>query len=638
MSHRTEPLLRAPYIPCAEPKRDDDKPAMPLASNPEAYLKRAKEHAALFSPFARVVDLGNEQRGMGTIVSDADKNGAVGVRWDGSDAIELWNPLHLREVGKGLRAPWIPGDRVVDTSAAQKGIGTVCPIAASRGRVCVDFDGEAGSGYREWDISLLRRAALGDSKMSGGTPATQEEPAPVRDPRSRPVWALVIKDVEERAEIYGQQSGQGWRALADDMRARDAEGTKKYGTPLMTHNGRRPIVDCYQEVLDACVYMKQAIEEALARNNVQGRTTAAALQATYITLLETAKFLRGAVGYVDSPAALYVDSSDGRLRPGASAPSARLDVTNTSPTVDAWIESQETKHEAWRASRARDGLGDLHTRPADVDDEMTGQPVPRPHIGIPRAEKVAADALALAQHALDETAEQGAMLQELRTIVTETMGKNADALVEMTKKYLVAEERVTVAEQAADRLADLGKALQTKELEAQELSADLAKTNALMQHYAQEALDLRQSLKVAVTRENEALDKLQAANDRATAETAHANAWAKKFDEVVQAKSLVVTQLQESEARLDLLRVTKTSVVAECETLGRANVSLNDRLAKLEALLQRTVDGEGNDRYDTLEERVRTAIDESVTGSGSRATAKTHVSAVFADVRKELGL
>ncbi len=609
----------------------DRRPALPLASNPEAYLKRAKEHAASFTTNARVVDIGGDRSGGGILVHGADKNGAVGVRWDGSNDVELWNPLHLREV------LWVPGDRVIDRSAARKGLGTVRDTPAGLGRVYVMFDSD--NHVVPWDESFLRPADPQlyppPREMSGGTPATQEEPPPGRRAGlSKPVWALVIKDVEERADLYGQQSGQGWRSLAEDMRARDAEGTKKYGTPLHTHNGRRPIVDCYQEVLDACVYMKQAIVE------VEDDTKKAALRATYVTLLDTAKFLRGAVGYVDSPAAQVA-----------------------SPTVDAWIESQEAKHEAWRARQEigskvdllhQDALGDLHTRPreteterslrangfgdlvdesqeaerADVDDEMTGQPVPHPAV------VVAQDALALAQRALDETAEQSAMLQELRTIVTETMGKNADALVEMTKKYLVAEEKATAAEQATDRLADLGKALQTKELEAQELSAGLATANALMQHHAQEALDLRQSLKVAVTRENEALDKLQAANDLGQHYAHRVEVWAKKFDEVVQAKTLVVTEMNELARRLNEVLLTKTSVVAECETLGRANVSLNDRVAQLEALLQR----ENDEQPDTLEERVRMALDEAVGRSDGRSAAKSAISAVFAAVRAEVGL
>lgn len=45
------------------------------------------------------------------------------------------------------------------------------------------------------------------------------------------------------------------------MRASDADGRSKYGTPLQANNGRDPLVDAYQESLDLCVYLRQAIAE-----------------------------------------------------------------------------------------------------------------------------------------------------------------------------------------------------------------------------------------------------------------------------------------------------------------------------------------------------------------------------------------
>ena len=70
------------------------------------------------------------------------------------------------------------------------------------------------------------------------TIADTHEPAPI--PNDRPaIWSLVIAD----------------------MQARDAEGRRKYGTPLQSHNGRDALVDAYQEGLDLVVYLRQAIEE-----------------------------------------------------------------------------------------------------------------------------------------------------------------------------------------------------------------------------------------------------------------------------------------------------------------------------------------------------------------------------------------
>jgi hypothetical protein len=52
-----------------------------------------------------------------------------------------------------------------------------------------------------------------------------------------------------------------WESVIDDMRARDAEGRHKYGVPLRPFNGRDVLVDAYQEALDLCVYLRQAIYE-----------------------------------------------------------------------------------------------------------------------------------------------------------------------------------------------------------------------------------------------------------------------------------------------------------------------------------------------------------------------------------------
>jgi hypothetical protein len=68
-------------------------------------------------------------------------------------------------------------------------------------------------------------------------PATIEQPAPTG--KGIDVWPLVIADMHER----------------------NAVGTEKYGTPLRTGNGRDPLIDAYQEALDLCVYLRQAIEE-----------------------------------------------------------------------------------------------------------------------------------------------------------------------------------------------------------------------------------------------------------------------------------------------------------------------------------------------------------------------------------------
>ncbi len=70
-----------------------------------------------------------------------------------------------------------------------------------------------------------------------------KEPAP--QPGQQDVTSEVIKDLQERS----------------------ATGEKKYGTRLQTFNGRKALVDLYQELLDACQYIKQ---ELLEREHGEG--------------------------------------------------------------------------------------------------------------------------------------------------------------------------------------------------------------------------------------------------------------------------------------------------------------------------------------------------------------------------------
>ena len=47
----------------------------------------------------------------------------------------------------------------------------------------------------------------------------------------------------------------------EDLHKRVAKGSKEYGEPLTTHNGRDALWDAYEEALDLCLYLRQAIEE-----------------------------------------------------------------------------------------------------------------------------------------------------------------------------------------------------------------------------------------------------------------------------------------------------------------------------------------------------------------------------------------
>lgn len=52
-----------------------------------------------------------------------------------------------------------------------------------------------------------------------------------------------------------------WDLVITDMHERDVVGYERYGTRLQPDNGRDALVDAYQELLDAAVYIRQAIYE-----------------------------------------------------------------------------------------------------------------------------------------------------------------------------------------------------------------------------------------------------------------------------------------------------------------------------------------------------------------------------------------
>lgn len=66
------------------------------------------------------------------------------------------------------------------------------------------------------------------------------------------IWDLVIADLENKGAS---------RALVQVARDRDAMGTKKYGTQLHAWDGRNSLIDGLQELLDAAVYLRKALQE-----------------------------------------------------------------------------------------------------------------------------------------------------------------------------------------------------------------------------------------------------------------------------------------------------------------------------------------------------------------------------------------
>lgn len=52
------------------------------------------------------------------------------------------------------------------------------------------------------------------------------------------------------------------QALINAIAARRELGIRKYGQPVMTHNGRNPLRDAWEEVIDLAVYLTQMMLEA----------------------------------------------------------------------------------------------------------------------------------------------------------------------------------------------------------------------------------------------------------------------------------------------------------------------------------------------------------------------------------------
>ncbi len=51
------------------------------------------------------------------------------------------------------------------------------------------------------------------------------------------------------------------KLVIDDVNSRLEFGTKKYGTGLQPFNGRDALKDAYEEALDLCNYLRQALYE-----------------------------------------------------------------------------------------------------------------------------------------------------------------------------------------------------------------------------------------------------------------------------------------------------------------------------------------------------------------------------------------
>ena len=70
-----------------------------------------------------------------------------------------------------------------------------------------------------------------------------------------------MSDLIQEQQPPKPSDGDMWLKVMEDMEERRQHGIQKYGVPVQPFNGRDPLIDAYQECLDLCVYLRQAIEE-----------------------------------------------------------------------------------------------------------------------------------------------------------------------------------------------------------------------------------------------------------------------------------------------------------------------------------------------------------------------------------------
>lgn len=95
-----------------------------------------------------------------------------------------------------------------------------------------------------------------------------EQPVPKYVAGNRATWPKVVADLKARMDR--QESALAAQPIAwvlNDAIDRDLEGRRRYGVPLQPGNGRDSLVDAYQELLDAAVYLRNEMIEHPAPPN-----------------------------------------------------------------------------------------------------------------------------------------------------------------------------------------------------------------------------------------------------------------------------------------------------------------------------------------------------------------------------------
>lgn len=83
----------------------------------------------------------------------------------------------------------------------------------------------------------------------------------VHDPMTVFEWGAIVTQVEAEPVKPAERRTQVLPLVLDDLAKRIEGGAKEYGEPLTTFNGRKPLQDAYEEVLDLALYLKQELLE-----------------------------------------------------------------------------------------------------------------------------------------------------------------------------------------------------------------------------------------------------------------------------------------------------------------------------------------------------------------------------------------
>lgn len=86
------------------------------------------------------------------------------------------------------------------------------------------------------------------------------QPPTVPGEDQRPVWHLIIMDLDAGSYEHAQPGGERWAFLGGLFHERDKQGERKYGVRLPVDSGRNSRVDELQEALDGMVYSRQTFE------------------------------------------------------------------------------------------------------------------------------------------------------------------------------------------------------------------------------------------------------------------------------------------------------------------------------------------------------------------------------------------